>query len=112
MIKVGEMFGVSDNAVRKWCKNYEITVNKKWKPDNSSRTTKYHKLDCFYCKEEFELEEFRIRDKIKKGYEAPYCSVRCSGKSRNKSFTKKRQKFKSYLQIAKELGINLDKANP
>lgn len=28
-VKLGEMFGVSDNAIRKWCKNYGLPYKKK-----------------------------------------------------------------------------------
>ena len=28
MVKVGEMFGVSDNAIRKWCKDYDLPSKK------------------------------------------------------------------------------------
>jgi uncharacterized protein YjcR len=29
MTKIGEQYGVSDNAVRKWCKHYNIPSTKK-----------------------------------------------------------------------------------
>ena len=36
MKQVGSYFGVSDNAVRKWCKKYEIDLSQSWglKPEN------------------------------------------------------------------------------
>lgn len=33
MTTVGKMFGVSDNAIRKWCKKYEIVPKFKYKPN-------------------------------------------------------------------------------
>ena len=35
MTKLGEKYGVSDNAVRKWCKTYEIDL-----PDRQGYWTK------------------------------------------------------------------------
>lgn len=38
LTKIGKQFGVSDNAVRKWCKNYGITNL----PNNSYRQKVFH----------------------------------------------------------------------
>ena len=29
MLRVGEMYGVSDNAVRKWCRKYDLPFTRK-----------------------------------------------------------------------------------
>ena len=81
MTTVGKMFGVSDNAIKKWCKKYGITVNKKWKPKNPN-PVKFLKFPCEYCEKKFDLKENVVRERIKKEKRGPFCTKDCFEKYR------------------------------
>lgn len=84
MTSIGKKYGVSDNAVRKWAKNYDIELKRKKFPVPIKT--------CPICKMEFKTDD---KNKI-------YCSKKCIDKKRRKHYPSKNE----LLEVFKLNGLS------
>ena len=68
MEHIGGLYGVSSNAVRKWCIKYDIDYKNMLKSKNFIPTTKV----CSQCGNDIQI-------KMQSDYKRKYCSLKCSG---------------------------------
>jgi hypothetical protein len=96
-VKLGKIYGVSDNAIRKWCRAYKIPI-----PDTKA---KEFEVKCIKCHNQFGILERKVRVKARKGYEGPFCSQSCSAAYWNAIRRGDNIKRGTYKQLAEQLGI-------
>lgn len=101
MTHIGKMFGVSDNTIRKWCKNYEIAPQFKFKPKPPSLPRIVYELNCRTCHQEITLTRSELRTRARRKSRGPYCCDSCFKEALK---NKKHANAPTYREIAESLG--------
>jgi hypothetical protein len=95
--KLGKMYGVSDSAIRKWCKSDGIPL--------PIKTKKTFKVNCVLCDDFYSILERKVRRESREGREGPFCSQSCATTYWNAIRRGDNIKRGTYKQLADKLGI-------